>query len=96
MLQIDQHGLDHVDRKLLMTIVENFGGGPVGLETLAAAIYEEASTIEDVYEPFLMQLGFLQRTLRGRMVTDQVYDYLGVSNQTIGKCVNNLRTSTLS
>lgn len=76
-IQVDRLGLDHIDHKLLLTIIETFKGGPVGLETLAASIGEEANTIEDVYEPYLMQIGFLQRTPRGRMVTDSVYKHLG-------------------
>ncbi len=84
LFEIDDCGLDHVDRKLLSTIIETFNGGPVGLDTLAASISEEATTIEDVYEPYLLQMGFLQRTARGRVVTNQVYQYLGLpipSNQ---------------
>jgi len=77
-LQVDRLGLDHIDHKLLMAIVERFKGGPVGLETIAATIGEEAMTIEDVYEPYLLQLGFLQRTPRGRIVTDLVYKHLNL------------------
>ncbi|HEX6970846.1 MAG TPA: Holliday junction branch migration DNA helicase RuvB [Limnochordia bacterium] len=77
MLDVDHLGLDGADRRLLEAIAVTFGGGPVGLETLAAAIQEEPATIEDVYEPFLMQLGFLQRTPRGRVVTDAAYRHLG-------------------
>ncbi len=77
-LDIDGIGLDAVDRRMLEAIVYNFGGGPVGLETLAANIGEESVTIEDVYEPYLMQLGFLARTPRGRCVTDKAYKHLGV------------------
>ncbi|MGA5691008.1 Holliday junction branch migration DNA helicase RuvB [Cytobacillus pseudoceanisediminis] len=73
LLQVDRLGLDHIDHKLLRGIIEKFRGGPVGLETIAATIGEEAHTIEDVYEPFLLQIGFLQRTPRGRIVTDLVY-----------------------
>ncbi len=76
-LGIDQCGLDALDRKILTTIIEKFGGGPVGLNTIAASLSEEMETIEDVYEPFLMQLGFLQRTPRGRTATDRAYDHLG-------------------
>ena len=68
-LEIDELGLDAIDRRMLLTIIRNYGGGPVGLETLAAAIGEEAVTLEDVYEPYLMQIGFLSRTPRGRCVT---------------------------
>ncbi len=76
-LGIDQCGLDALDRKILTTIIEKFGGGPVGLNTIAASLSEEMETIEDVYEPFLMQLGFLQRTPRGRTATDRAYEHLG-------------------
>lgn len=77
-LEIDELGLDFTDKKILNIIINNFGGGPVGLETLAAAIGEEAVTIEDVYEPYLMQIGFLSRTPRGRCVTNLVYEYLKI------------------
>lgn len=77
-IQVDKLGLDHVDHQLLITIMETFQGGPVGLETLAAAIGEEAHTIEDVYEPYLMQIGFLQRTPRGRMVSPRCYQHFGM------------------
>lgn len=73
LLQVDRLGLDHIDHKLLKGIIEKFGGGPVGLETIAATIGEEPHTIEDVYEPYLLQIGFLQRTPRGRVVTEKVY-----------------------
>lgn len=78
MLQLDQIGLDEIDRRLLLALVEKFEGGPVGLDTLAACISEEPETLEDVYEPYLMQLGFLKRTARGRMVTAEVYSYLNL------------------
>lgn len=78
MFDIDEYGLDHIDRRILETIVSVFGGGPVGVESLAAAIGEEAETIEDVYEPFLIQLGFVQRTARGRCITKLGCEYLGV------------------
>lgn len=77
-LEVDEEGLDRIDRQLLLTIAERFGGGPVGVETLAAAISEEVETIEDVYEPFLLQRGFLQRTPRGRMATAKAFAYLGL------------------
>jgi holliday junction DNA helicase RuvB len=73
LLQVDKLGLDHIDHKLLKGIIERFRGGPVGLDTIAASIGEESETIEDVYEPYLLQIGFLQRTPRGRMVTELVY-----------------------
>jgi len=78
--EIDELGLDDFDRKMLTAIINNYSGGPVGLDTLAAAVGEEAITIEDVYEPYLMQIGFLTRTPRGRCVTQQAYDHLGVKN----------------
>lgn len=79
LFEIDVRGLDANDRRLLLAIIEKFGGGPVGLNSLAAATNEEAETIEEVYEPFLLQLGFLHRTSRGRVVTDQGYQHLGLS-----------------
>ena len=77
-LEIDDLGLDEIDRKILRTMILNYGGGPVGLETIAVTIGEEAETIEDVYEPYLIQLGFLARTPRGRMVTSLAYEHLGL------------------
>ncbi|MBB6445899.1 Holliday junction branch migration DNA helicase RuvB [Bacillus benzoevorans] len=77
LLQVDRLGLDHIDHKLLIAIIDRFRGGPAGLETIAATIGEEAATIEDVYEPYLLQIGFLQRTPRGRIVTDLAYRHLG-------------------
>ena len=77
-LEIDATGLDAVDRRLLESIIQNYGGGPVGLETIAATINEEPVTIEDVYEPFLMQQGFLTRTPRGRCVTRRAYEHIGL------------------
>lgn len=77
-MEIDELGLDSIDRRLLTTMIKNYNGGPVGLETIAAAIGEEAITIEDVYEPYLMQIGFLSRTPRGRMVTPAGYAHLGM------------------
>ena len=76
--EIDELGLDDFDRRMLSTIINSYGGGPVGLETLAAAVGEESVTIEDVYEPYLMQIGFLSRTPRGRCVTQAAYDHLGI------------------
>ena len=78
-LEIDDLGLDPIDHRMLRAIIENYGGGPVGIETLAATIGEEAVTLLDVYEPYLMQLGFLQRTPRGRCVTRKAYEHLGLS-----------------
>lgn len=78
LLEVDECGLDRSDRRLLRTLAHHYGGGPVGLETLAAAIGEEAETIEDVYEPYLMQMGFLQRTPRGRVLGRRAYEHLGL------------------
>lgn len=78
LLEVDKVGLDNVDRNLLMTMIEKFGGGPVGLDTLAAAIGEDSGTIEDVYEPYLIQNGFIQRTPRGRVVSDAAYQHLAL------------------
>ena len=77
-LEVDYLGLDAVDRRMLASIIENYGGGPVGLDTLAATINEESVTLEDVYEPYLMQMGFLTRTPRGRCVTRRAYEHLGL------------------
>ena len=79
-MQVDRLGLDHIDHKLLKGIIEKFRGGPVGLDTIAASIGEESETIEDVYEPYLLQIGFLQRTPRGRMVTELVYRHFGMKS----------------
>lgn len=84
-LEIDELGLDYVDRKMLETIIKFYDGGPVGLETLAATVGEEAITLEDVYEPYLMQIGFLSRTPRGRCVTRLAYEHLGIPFQAPGK-----------
>jgi Holliday junction DNA helicase RuvB len=78
MMEVDSLGLDEVDRKILLTIIENYGGGPVGIATIAAAIDEEKDTIESIYEPFLMRIGFLERTLRGRRLTPKAYEHLGL------------------
>jgi Holliday junction DNA helicase RuvB len=77
-MEIDELGLDFIDRKILMSIIKKFGGGPVGLETLAATISEDASTIEDVYEPYLLQLGFIARTPRGRVALEPAYKHMGI------------------
>ena len=79
-LEVDHLGLDQVDRRMLRAIIENYGGGPVGLDTLAATIGEESVTLEDVYEPYLMQIGFLTRTPRGRCVTRKAYEHLHISS----------------
>ncbi|HEX6595143.1 MAG TPA: Holliday junction branch migration DNA helicase RuvB [Bacillota bacterium] len=78
MLQVDDAGLDHIDHKLLKGIITGFNGGPVGLDTIAATIREEPQTIEDVYEPYLLQVGFIQRTPRGRVVTPKAYEHFGL------------------
>ena len=77
MLEVDRYGLDRIDRGILELMIDKFGGGPVGLDTLAAAIGEDSGTIEDVYEPYLIKNGFLNRTPKGRVVTDFAYDHLG-------------------
>ncbi|PIC70729.1 Holliday junction branch migration DNA helicase RuvB [Sporosarcina sp. P18a] len=77
MLQVDHHGLDQIDHQLLHSMIERFRGGPVGIDTLAASIGEESVTIEDVYEPYLLQMGFIQRTSRGRMATEKAYEHFG-------------------
>jgi holliday junction DNA helicase RuvB len=78
LLEVDEHGFDEIDRRLLRTIIEKFGGGPVGLNTIAAALSEEKDAIEDIYEPFLIQIGFLDRTPRGRVATPRAYGYFGL------------------
>ncbi|MBI2223029.1 MAG: Holliday junction branch migration DNA helicase RuvB [Acidobacteria bacterium] len=78
LLEVDEHGFDEVDRRLLRTIIDKFNGGPVGVNTLAAAISEDKDAIEDIYEPFLMQIGFLDRTPRGRVATARAYEYFGL------------------
>ena len=77
-MEVDELGLDMIDTKMMRTMIENFGGGPVGLDTLAATIGEEPNTIEDVYEPYLLQLGFITRTPRGRMATKAAYEHFGI------------------
>ena len=78
LLEVDRFGLDEIDQKIMLTVLEKYGGGPVGLNTIAASIDEEPSTIEEVYEPYLMQLGFLDRTPRGRVATERAFDYFGI------------------
>lgn len=90
LLDIDELGLDALDRKILSSIIENYGGGPVGLSTLAASLSEDPGTIEDVYEPYLLQLGFLERTPRGRMVTKKALDYMGVSKVVQGRLLGEI------
>jgi Holliday junction DNA helicase RuvB len=79
MLEVDQYGFDEIDRKLLLTIIEKYQGGPVGVNTLAAVLAEEPDAIEDIYEPFLMQIGFLNRTPRGRVATQLAYEHFGIT-----------------
>lgn len=81
MLEVDKLGLDNGDRRILLTIIQKFGGGPVGLDTLAASLSEDAGTLEDVYEPYLLQNGFIQRTPKGRIVTDLAYTHLGINHE---------------
>lgn len=81
LLDVDKEGLDQTDRGMLLAMIERFGGGPVGLDTLAASIGEDSGTIEDVYEPYLLKNGFIQRTPRGRMVTEKAYAHLGISHE---------------
>ena len=78
LLEVDSFGLDEIDQKLMLTVLEKYGGGPVGLATIAASIDEEQGTIEEVYEPYLMQLGFLDRTPRGRIATERAFEYFKI------------------
>src|SRR5579885_2170251 len=84
LLEVDRFGLDEIDQKIMMTVLEKYAGGPVGLSTIAASIDEEPDTIEEVYEPYLMQLGFLNRTARGRVATDQAWEYFQVPRRARG------------
>ena len=84
LLEVDRFGLDEIDQKIMLTLLEKYGGGPVGVGTIAASIDEEADTIEEVYEPYLMQLGFLDRTARGRMATERAFDYFKVPRRPRG------------
>ena len=79
-LDIDKEGLDSVDKKILSTLIENFGGGPVGMDTLAIAVSQEADTLTDVIEPYLIKAGFITRTPRGRIATEKAYRHLGRKN----------------
>ncbi|MCS7023204.1 MAG: Holliday junction branch migration DNA helicase RuvB [Bryobacteraceae bacterium] len=81
MLEVDRYGLDEIDQKIMLTVLEKYGGGPVGLNTIAASVDEEPATIEEVYEPYLMQLGFLDRTPRGRCATDRAFEYFGLKRK---------------
>ena len=78
LLEVDRFGLDELDQKIMLTILEKYSGGPVGLNTIAASIDEEPDTIEEVYEPYLLQMGFLDRTPRGRVATDRAFEYFGL------------------
>ena len=84
LLEVDPHGLDEIDQKIMMTVLQKYGGGPVGINTIAASIDEEPDTIEEVYEPYLMQLGFIDRTPRGRVATPQAFDYFKVPRREMG------------
>ena len=86
LLEVDRFGLDEIDQKIMLTMLEKYDGGPVGLNTIAASIDEEPDTIEEVYEPYLMQLGFLDRTPRGRVATDRAFDYFKVPRRARGHC----------
>jgi Holliday junction DNA helicase RuvB len=78
-MEVDTYGLDEMDRKLLLTIIEKFSGGPVGLGTISASIHEEKDSIEEIIEPYLIQIGFLDRTPRGRVATPRAYGYFGLT-----------------
>ena len=80
-MEVDAYGLDHLDRRLLTTIIDVFAGGPVGLKALAASLGEDSGTLEDINEPYLLQIGFLQRTPRGRTVTGRAYRHLGLERR---------------
>jgi Holliday junction DNA helicase RuvB len=84
LLEVDRFGLDEIDQKIMLTVLEKYGGGPVGLSTVAASIDEEPGTIEEVYEPYLMQLGFLDRTPRGRVGTERGFEYFGIARRPRG------------
>ena len=83
-LRVDEIGFDEIDRRLLLTVINDFSGGPVGLNTIAASIGEDRAAIEDIYEPYLIQLGFLQRTHRGRIATDKAYRHFGIERRRDG------------
>lgn len=84
LLEVDRYGLDEIDQKIMLTVLEKYSGGPVGINTIAASIDEESDTIEEVYEPYLMQLGFIDRTPRGRVATDRAFEYFGVARRLRG------------
>jgi Holliday junction DNA helicase RuvB len=84
LLEVDRFGLDEIDQKIMLTVLEKYGGGPVGINTIAASIDEQADTIEEVYEPYLMQLGFLDRTPRGRTGTERAFEYFKIARRVRG------------
>jgi Holliday junction DNA helicase RuvB len=84
-MEVDTYGLDEIDRKLLLTIIEKFAGGPVGLGTISASIHEEKDSIEEIIEPYLIQIGFLNRTPRGRMVTRLAYEHFGINFRAVDR-----------
>ena len=90
LLEVDRYGLDEIDQKIMMTLLAKYGGGPVGVNTIAASIDEEADTIEEVYEPYLMQLGFIDRTPRGRVGTDRAFEYFQIPRRMRGGMQNHL------
>ena len=90
LLEVDRFGLDEIDKKIMLTVLEKYGGGPVGVDTIAASTDEEPDTIEEVYEPYLMQLGFLDRTPRGRIGTERAFEYFGVERRPMGWGQNKL------
>jgi holliday junction DNA helicase RuvB len=90
LLEVDRYGLDEIDQKIMLTLLEKYGGGPVGVNTIAASIDEEADTIEEVYEPYLMQLGFIDRTPRGRVGTDRAYEYFKIPRRPRGPMQSDL------
>jgi Holliday junction DNA helicase RuvB len=90
LLEVDRFGLDEIDQKIMLTLLEKYSGGPVGVNTIAASIDEEADTIEEVYEPYLIQLGFIDRTPRGRIGTDRAFDYFHIPRKMRGGAQNSL------
>jgi len=90
LLEVDRYGLDEIDQKIMLTLLEKYSGGPVGVNTIAASIDEEADTIEEVYEPYLLQLGFIDRTPRGRVGTDRAFDYFKIPRRMRGGIQNPL------
>jgi Holliday junction DNA helicase RuvB len=90
LLEVDRFGLDEIDQKIMLTILEKYSGGPVGLNTISASIDEEPDTIEEVYEPYLIQLGFIDRTPRGRLATDRAFEYFQIPRKVRGGAQNTL------